>query len=635
MKTVYKPWGKEEWLELNDKYCYKRIYINAGYKTSYQYHNFKRETNYIISGTAEVWLENDHGEVEKKIMKAGEFFNVTPPKKHRVIAITDIILQEVSTPEVDDVIRLEDDTNREDGRLEHEHVPPAVLILAAGMGTRLGKLTQHVNKGLVPLNNKAVISHLIEKFPSEYEIVIATGYKSESLIDYVTLAHPDRKFKFVPIDDWESNKSGPGVSALACKEHLQRPFYWVTVDCLFEGNVLPLDSNWIGLHRTAFPEKYSTAKLDSSENIIEFKNKSSDGFENGFIGLASILDYNTFWTELENNMQDGEIVSAFDNISAYKEFKGKVLNWMDMGNLDDIERAKQIQKDKPISLYKDTGEITYKVNNKFIKFFADKVLVSKKNQRAKHLDKLIPSSYKSKGNFYTYEWQEGETVYNTPKAWDKFLNTFKNNISNCNTFLDISYIKDFYIGKTQDRLNKFKEKYGSKYFNERFLINNKEVNSLESIWGNVEGYLKDTPLYSNFHGDLQFDNIIFTPHNKFLYIDWRDSFSSQTEGGDLYYDLAKLYGGLLVNYNAIKNDSSFTILEASNTVEFNTNTSSELQQFRLRYENWLMKEGYDLNYVKFITSLIFLSMSPLHSDKFNKLIFFYGIKLLNEYDSNK
>ena len=42
-KTIFKPWGKEVWLELNDKYCYKRIYINAGTKTSYQYHEKKLE----------------------------------------------------------------------------------------------------------------------------------------------------------------------------------------------------------------------------------------------------------------------------------------------------------------------------------------------------------------------------------------------------------------------------------------------------------------------------------------------------------------------------------------------------------------------------------------------------------------
>ena len=121
MKIVSKPWGKEIWLELNDKYCYKRIYINAGTRTSYQYHENKLETNYIIDGKAEVWLENDEGVVEKKVMKKDDFFTVIPPRKHRVIAITDIILQEVSTPEVDDVIRIEDDSDRGPGRIDSEH----------------------------------------------------------------------------------------------------------------------------------------------------------------------------------------------------------------------------------------------------------------------------------------------------------------------------------------------------------------------------------------------------------------------------------------------------------------------------------------------------------------------------------
>ncbi len=199
MKIVTKPWGKEEWLELNEKYCYKRIYINKGYKTSYQYHNFKRETNYIISGEAEVWLENDTGEVEKLKMKAGEYFNVTPPKKHRVIALTDIILQEVSTPEVDDVIRIEDDTNRKDGKIDSEHHSieqkdenPLLFILAAGKGTRLKSFTDNKNKALLPINNKAVISHIIDKFPESTDIVIAVGSNKESLIDYCELTYPTR-----------------------------------------------------------------------------------------------------------------------------------------------------------------------------------------------------------------------------------------------------------------------------------------------------------------------------------------------------------------------------------------------------------------------------------------------------------
>ena len=122
MKVVSKPWGKEVWLELNEKYCYKRIYINSGTRTSFQYHVNKLETNYIIEGNAEVWLENDEGVIEKTVMNKDDFFTVVPPRKHRVIALTDLILQEVSTPEVDDVIRIEDDTDRGQGRIDTEHL---------------------------------------------------------------------------------------------------------------------------------------------------------------------------------------------------------------------------------------------------------------------------------------------------------------------------------------------------------------------------------------------------------------------------------------------------------------------------------------------------------------------------------
>jgi mannose-6-phosphate isomerase-like protein (cupin superfamily) len=120
-KIVNKPWGREVWLELNNSYCYKRIYINSGTRTSFQYHNKKLETNYIISGEAEIWLEDESGVIEKKIMSADDFFTVLPLRKHRVIAVTDVILQEVSTPEVDDVVRIADDANRPDGRIDNEH----------------------------------------------------------------------------------------------------------------------------------------------------------------------------------------------------------------------------------------------------------------------------------------------------------------------------------------------------------------------------------------------------------------------------------------------------------------------------------------------------------------------------------
>jgi mannose-6-phosphate isomerase-like protein (cupin superfamily) len=120
-KTVQKPWGKEIWLQLNDRYCFKQIYINRGMRTSLHYHEKKVETNCIISGEAEIWLENEHGEIEKHLMKANDSFSVHPPQKHRMGAVTDLMFLEVSSPEVDDVIRVEDDAGRPDGRIEAEH----------------------------------------------------------------------------------------------------------------------------------------------------------------------------------------------------------------------------------------------------------------------------------------------------------------------------------------------------------------------------------------------------------------------------------------------------------------------------------------------------------------------------------
>ena len=120
-KVIHKPWGKEEWLELNDSYCYKRIYINAGYKTSFQYHKYKVETNFLIEGSVEAWFEDKKGHIDVKVLCSGSIWSIPAGIKHRIVTLEDVILIESSSPEVDDVIRIEDDTLRGDGRIQNEH----------------------------------------------------------------------------------------------------------------------------------------------------------------------------------------------------------------------------------------------------------------------------------------------------------------------------------------------------------------------------------------------------------------------------------------------------------------------------------------------------------------------------------
>lgn len=635
MKTVHKPWGKEEWLELNDAYCYKRIYINAGYKTSFQYHQFKKETNYIIAGTAEVWLENDNGEIEKKIMKAGDYFNVTPPKKHRVIAITDIILQEVSTPEVDDVFRIDDEFARADGKVEAEHKTPAVLILAAGVGSRLGNLTKNINKGLIPINNRAVISHIIDKFPNDYDFVISLGYKGDELKEYSELAYPNHKFTFVTVDNYDGEGSGPGYSSLQCADHLQRPFYFVTVDCIVDSKIPHLDGNWLGVCPTAYPEKYSTIKVDTSNTIVDFTNKNTNGYDNAFIGLASIWDYETFWSELRSNMKNGEIVSAFETPSKYSNFKAKPLNWIDTGNLDDLNNARKYFNDNPLSLYKATDEIVYK-DNRFIKFNPDTDHIKNKAKRASILKNLIPSGFKSTSHFISYEWEPGNTLYehNSVDLYKEFVD-FLDSLIKASDKKPISreLVDSFYIDKTESRKSKFLEKFGQKYLTSEHNINGKDYKSMETVLSSIKKEsLYSGMIYDVFHGDLQFDNIVYNESTgKFTYLDWRDSFGGSTDGGDLYYDLSKLYGGCIIPYNIMKKDGAVKFSEGSSVITYSYETTPQLEEFKKFYEKWIIENGYDLDKIKLITAIIFLNMSPLHDEKFGKMLWFKSIELLSEF----
>jgi choline kinase/mannose-6-phosphate isomerase-like protein (cupin superfamily) len=626
-KTLYKPWGKEIWLELNDRYCYKRIHINAGKRTSYQYHKQKLETNYIIEGTAEVWLENDQGIVEKKVMEAGEFFTVEPPRKHRVVAITDIILQEVSTPEVDDVFRISDDSNRGPGRINHEHMKPAICILAAGVGSRLSSLSEHINKGLLPLNNKAIISHLIDKVSEDYDIVIVLGHKGEMVKEYCNSAHPDKNFTFVTVDSYEGDGTGPGYSIKQAEQHLQRPFIWATADTIITDDLPSLDHNWLGLHPTSMPERYSTVRV-KNEDVTGFTNKSKEGYDYAFIGLAGVYDYKTFWEQ----MSGSEIVSAYHDFDKYSTLKGYKLGWYDIGTVENYLHAQKIfDNDIKYSIPKTNGEFLYKVGNNFIKLSSDKTFISGRIERAKQLGEIVPKVVYYGESLFSYQWIEGDTLYdcNDIDIWTKFLAFMKDKMW---TPSDKNLKEDcliFYRDKTLNRLKLFLSEREDSY-SKNHTVNGVETKDIKSLLHEVDWDSLSNGLPTKmFHGDLQFDNVIYTNRGEFYLLDWRQDFAGQAIG-DVYYDLAKMYGGILMSYKFMKNSSNFSCSIDKEVVTYDYKSEPNLDKFKLVYENWLVANSFDLEKIKTITSLIFLNMSPLHERTFGDLLFFKSKQMLQK-----
>ena len=129
-KVVSKPWGKEIWLnyrkgeKIGDeekKYVMKKLYITRNTKTSFQYHKEKTETNFLIKGLLEAWFEIEDDKIEKRLLSAGSIWSIPAGTKHRILTLEDVILLETSSPEVDDVVRISDETFRGNGRIQSEH----------------------------------------------------------------------------------------------------------------------------------------------------------------------------------------------------------------------------------------------------------------------------------------------------------------------------------------------------------------------------------------------------------------------------------------------------------------------------------------------------------------------------------
>ena len=110
---VDKPWGYELHWAKTDRYVGKVIHINAGHALSLQYHDRKDETIYLWSGRLLFEIQEGERLVRHEVGPGGRF-HVTPGTIHRMTAIEDCDVFEVSTPELDDVVRLEDRYGRED-----------------------------------------------------------------------------------------------------------------------------------------------------------------------------------------------------------------------------------------------------------------------------------------------------------------------------------------------------------------------------------------------------------------------------------------------------------------------------------------------------------------------------------------
>lgn len=112
IKRVEKPWGYELIFAKTGQYVGKILHINKGHQLSLQYHREKEETIFLQSGRMKFQFEESPGKLVEIDLRPGEAHHIPPQRQHRMIAVEDCDIFEVSTPQLDDVVRIEDSYGR-------------------------------------------------------------------------------------------------------------------------------------------------------------------------------------------------------------------------------------------------------------------------------------------------------------------------------------------------------------------------------------------------------------------------------------------------------------------------------------------------------------------------------------------
>ena len=504
-------------------------------------------------------------------------------------------------------------------------------ILAAGRGTRNNNIVG-LHKALLPLENKPVISHIIDRL-SDVEIVIAVGYKSEQIKTYMNLVHSDKNITYVDVDNFDGVGSGPGYSLLCCKDELQEPFVFTSVDTLVgdDINLMSIDENWLGIAPVDTDDSLNYCLVEGSKYLDNLYYGVGD---TAYIGMAGIYEYKLFWDSLEKHKiikDEYQVIHGFDGLEHMK-----LINfiWYDTGNNESYASTQRVFSNDVVANKSD--EVIFVDNGKVVKYFDDSEKSKQRIERTKYLNGTCPEVSVVNKNMYSYDYVQGELFSNITDE-----SIMRNFLDNCQENLFIkqevtdTFIDDciqMYEIKTKERVKSLSGTSLDRVTN----INGVEVEPIEVMLDKInwtEFYQNVIPSY--FHGDLQPENIIYDKRkDKFVLIDWRQRFGNSVEIGDVYYDLAKLYHAIMINGQSILKDM-FSYSSAGSSVSIEFYVKSNLVYFMDIFKEFCDDNNYDWNNVELLGILQYFNICTLYDNfkdgKYGNFLFLYGKYLLAKF----
>lgn len=486
-----------------------------------------------------------------------------------------------------------------------------IALLTAGKGSRLGRLTEGRNKGLLSVGNKAVVSHLLDRFP-DVPVVVALGHCGAHVREFLTMAHPEREFVFRAVD-YEGPLSSAGYSLLQLRDLLSGPFIVATNDTIVAENVRFAGCNWLGVAEGRDANKYTRAALNGIR-VTQVLRKGEPGGHAAYIGLAEVHDADDFWAALEPKLPCLEIEGFFGLNPLYAQW----LTWTDTGNQAQYREAQE--RLGTTHLPKPRQDL-YFYGNRVIKFFADTKQAQNRVARAQFLDGLVPEILDSGEYHYVYRRVDGEP-FDAARACD-FLDWCDRRLWRPARASRFVLARAFYYDKTRRRLDMM---HASGFEDRAYVVNGLPCRSARELLETLSPSFYAAAEMVRWHGDLHPTNVLVT-EDGYTLLDWRADYAGELEAGDLYYDLAKLYHGLLVGHSCVDDvrvDVTDGVAEISIPVPYRNLCAMR------DIEAWANAQGLSAWRLKAVAALVALNSAPLHHHPYGEFLYLLGNRQLEE-----
>lgn len=507
-----------------------------------------------------------------------------------------------------------------------------VFIPAAGLGLRTRALNLDLPKPLLSVGMKPLIGRVMMLYPEETNFVIALGYKSEWVRQVVEAVAKEnnQKVKIFYTESWKNNGQGLSHTIYEAKEYLKAEFIFHAVDSLIPPEIcnqlLTSKCNSIVLGKPISEEYYRYPKGPTWA-----KDKINPaGTTLVYTGVSAIHKTHEFWKFLEDKKEiapeSGETLGL--NPENCEVIQIESNEWLDCGNTSGLEKTRQIFPTEEIILERK-NEAIWHIGKQMYKFHTDENFILQRIKRSISLQPFVPLAKFVSNNIYSYDRVPGISLSKSnEEVFQDFLNFCLNfwfKIPETTSYPQINFDK-FYRKKTLERIHSFLQKYPNYRIQ---TINGNKVELIQDLLVQIPWDSLTDIHWARSHGDLHPDNVVYNQKTKtFSLLDWRQDFDGSTsQFGDLYYELAKINHGLIVDHEIVSKNGFYIDWRGDEAI-CDIESGHEKEAWKKIFKSFCAGNSFNINKLEIMTSLIYLNIAILHHENYDKFLFTLGHKML-------